>query len=237
MQYQYYFVMIIISVLASTFSFTAILLPDANASGGLNKSIGIAYSKTCKIMIQNNFTHTCPMPIDLYTLDTSNKKISGGFIIQGNWIERVEPTLEHHFRFYDFEKDWNIFFEPPGDMRDRIRMIYIENNFKQYFIPGESFSLKVNEDINSIVYGVIRYTDSTCKNITIGTDNFDIVFPDTLQYLRHGCDSNYSYLDTKVKTDYKKSFQDITTSQKYKDEQRLKYIKENCLKEYGVCNE
>lgn len=207
-------------------------IAEAVSNQGLNKSIGIAYSKTCKIMIENNFTHNCPMPKDLYTLDTSNQKISGGFIFEGDWIEREEPPIENHFRFYDYENDWNIFFEPPGDMRERIRMIYIENNFEKYFLPSKSFLL----NNGTLSYGLDRYADSSCRNITIGTNNFNVLFPDTLQYVRSGCDENKTYYDTLFKVHYEKSFQDITTSQKYKDEKRLEYILENCIKEYGKCD-
>ena len=111
-------------------------------------------------------------------------------------------------------------------------MIYIENNFEKYFIPGESFILNSTGSTSTITYGIDRHVDSRCRSITIGTDNFNVIFPDTVSYIRSGCDESKTYIDTLLTIHFEKSIQDISTSQKYKDEQRLQWIKENCLDEY-----
>lgn len=201
---------------------------------GLSSSIGIALSSTCVTMISNNFTTTCPTYEELIPLDSSDRKITGDFIYEDGYWQRENPILQNHYRFYDLEKDWIYFIDPPGDMRDRIPMIIIESKLPTYMLSSLSFVSSPGNN-NTLTYGIERYVDDRCRNIVIGSSDWKKLLPDTINYLRSDCDSSSTFYKTTFTEQLETTYQDVSTSQKYKDDQRLKFIKENCLKTYGAC--
>ncbi|QDI74069.1 hypothetical protein [Nitrosopumilus spindle-shaped virus] len=207
---------------------------EAVSNQGLSKSIGIALSKTCETMVKNNFSSNCPTYEELVQLDSSNQYISGYFVYDDNgFYHRENPKLNNHYRFYDFEKEWNIFVDPPGDMRDRMRMIYLENNFDLYKISGVSYS-KSDDQIRT--YGIDRYIHS-CYYATIGSEKWLELLPDTIRYVRSGCDESHTKFKDTIEIKDELVEHDITTSRAYQHNQWLQQVKDNCTKEYGVCNE
>ena len=207
-------------------------LDSFSQPSGLSKSIGIALSKNCETLIKNNYPNKCPTYEEMVNLDTSNRWISGDFVYDENgFYHRENPKRMNHFRAYDFEKEWNIFVDPPGDMRNRIRMIYLENNFDVYKVDG--LSTKKGDD-QTITFGMNRDIHS-CYRATIDSGKWLELLPDTIYLIRNNCDIKFTKFKDTFTVEYELSEQDITTSQKYKDEQKLKWIKENCLKEYGKC--
>lgn len=223
-QYLLSFSIVVLAVLVFA---STIPVQEVNG-GGLRTSIGIALSSTCVTMIQNNFSTTCPTMKQLIPLDNSNTYITGDFVYEDGYWQREFPRFINHYRFYDLENDWIYFVDPPGDMRDRIPMIYIESRVLPYLIPGVSF---LNDD-NSVTFGIERYVDDKCMNATMGSIDWKHLLPDTLNYLRSYCDPTATNYESKIIKEFEKSNQDITTSQKYQDDKRTAWIKVHCLSEY-----
>ncbi|QDI73890.1 hypothetical protein HOV56_gp01 [Nitrosopumilus spindle-shaped virus] len=220
---------VFVALIVTTSSVTSV---EAISNQGLSKSIGIALSKTCETMVKNNFTTTCPTYEDLVQLDSSNQYITGYFVYDDNgYYHRENPTLNNHYRFYDFENEWNIFVDPPGDMRNKMRMIYLESNFDIYKINGVSYA-KGDDQIRS--YGIDRYVHS-CYYVTIGTDNWLELLPDSVRYVRSGCDDSQTKFKDTIEIKDEMVEHDITTSRAYQHNEWLNKIKENCLQEYGKC--
>ena len=230
MQYLHYLALLLMIGIGSS-SILAQTVPDISAVG-LSKSIGIATSKTCNTMHQNNFTTQCPTIEWLVSLglDTSDQRITVAFVTEDNgWYHRENPILVNHYRFYDFDNEWNIFVDPPGDMRDRMKMIYIESDLQDYKIRGELKKID-----NTRILHQDRYINS-CHDATIGSDNILEMLPDTIYFMRNGCSGYTAFEDTYEIID-PTTEQDITTSQKYIDQQRHDWIIKNCLGVYGECS-
>src|SRR3990172_7744127 len=63
---------------------------------------GISYDNTCKTMLKNNLTTTCPTYEDIITLfpDTSNKFVSGDFGYYNGLYQRLPTKLHNSFEYY-----------------------------------------------------------------------------------------------------------------------------------------
>lgn len=183
-------------------------------------------------MIQNNYETTCPSYDDLLALgwDNSNQVISGAFIFEDNMTQRDKPKLINHYRFYDFAKEYLFFIDTPSDMRDRIKTITIENNMDSY-VGSQQF--KKIDDVRFM--SVNRYVDSQCKHATIHAGTWKEVLPDTIEYLRHGCDEKFSNIQTVIEFHDNVTVMSNTNTDKYRQDEFVRYVKENCIFEYGKC--
>lgn len=195
---------------------------EAYSVSPLSKSIGVDISKQCSIMIRNNFTTSCPSIKDLYDLglDTSDRKKSGDFSFYDGMFQREEPALENHYRYYDFQ-GFNIFINPPSDMQDRTKMIFIESNFDVYLLSADM----VKENNTRTIHKDL-FVDAKCREVTINANNWKRILPDAIAFLRHDCDPKFTTLETMDTITDKQTYQDIATSQKYKHEQWEKEIKQ-----------
>lgn len=207
---------------------------DAVSVTPLTQSIGIAWSKTCMIMLQNNYTTNCPTIKLVYDLglDNSNKIITGNFSVIDGLFQREHPKLINHWRFYDYDTSFYIFVDPPGDMRKYLKMIYLENDLPEYFAVGDM--IKVND--TRVVHHT-RYVNPNCSSSTITSEDWLTLLPDTILFMRHACDEDYTLITNHSIFVDEHTKQDITTSAKYQLEKYQSWIKKNCLKTYGICKE
>ena len=231
---------------------------------GLIKIIGIDLSQSCIIQIKNNMTTDCPTYLDLRQLDSSKQEISGYFKRENGYYFRGNPVLLESWRFYDHDPTIRIIIDPPNGMSERIRTITIQDNFDVYFLP-DSKSMKQNYIVlnntsiydgwgNSTVFSKLdkpsvqvwdytasrviyhdRYVDEACKHAVINADKWVSLLPDTINYMRNNCDEKSTSFNHKEVIITQLTPQDITTTQKYKDDQRLKWIKEFCIFKFKAC--
>lgn len=224
--------------------------------------IGLQISEKCINMIKKNYTTTCPTYLDLRKFDSSIQSISGYFVNDGIY-HRSNPILTESWRYYDHDNTPRIIVNPPNGMADRYPLIIIESNFGTY-LQADSLSMKQSYTIinktktadnwgrNSTYSGLNKtvsipvmdnigtrviyhdwFVDSRCKEAMINSDKWETLLPEIIKYLQNSCASTDLVNKEIIVKNY--TTHDITTSQKYKDEQRLKWIKENCLKVYGSC--
>lgn len=200
--------------------------------GIAHADIGIDISTKCKVMLKNNIDSNCPSLEQIMAVfpDTSPKHQVGGFEIIDGILQRGQPpykidNMASYFR--SIGMDDRIWIDPPAEIRNNIKMITIESNFVDYPVAG-SF-IKEN---NTIVRGTERYVDSGCKDAMINAGNWLFLLGDTINYIRSGC--TITHFDHIKKIYQEPSFQDITTSYKYKLDEWLKKAKIECL---TICRE
>lgn len=231
---------------------------------GKAKIIGVDLSKSCITQNKNGIKSDCPTYLDLKSLDASKQEVSGYFETKNGYFSRTEPKLVNSWRFYDYDPTPRIIIDPPQSMSERIRLITIQDNFDTYLLfesrfmkqdyvllnstsPPDNWGNYTNYNKldkqsvqvrNNTASGVIfhdRYVDERCKHAVINADKWLQLLPDTINFMRNNCDESFTSFNHKEIVTKTLTPQDITTTQKYKDEQRLKWIKENCLAKYGSC--
>lgn len=228
----------------------------------LAKKIGINLADVCITALQNNVTNPCGITYkNLIILDSSDTNISGKFTTDDNgYFHRANPILQKSWRVYDYDDKIRIFVDPPAGMSSRIKTIEITPNFDTYTLSGnheqfEEFELitgnkTITQGNNTKViyfdylnktqdYGRIvfhdRYIDEGCTKAKINANKIKELLADTINLMRNNCDDKFTSYITKEVIPIEKSYQDITTSQKWIDEQRLEYIKEHCIYKYKAC--
>ena len=159
--------------------------------------------------------------------DTSNKEISGDFY---NGYRQLAQTKDH-YRYYDFKEEPTIWIDAPGDILSRSRIITIANEVPPYKFKDGSSNIMAN---NTAILGVDRWVDDRCRNAIIPKTNWVYYLGDTIQYMQHGCDPKYTQLDTVMRIEIQRTWQDITTSYKYKLDNWIAESKIKCL---GICKE
>lgn len=210
---------------------------------GLRNQIGVELSQSCITAIKNNFRTTCPTYEDLYNLDSSNTIISGNFITIDGFFHREATKIKNNWRWYDMDKTERIFIDPPLGMNNKIKMITLLPNFDTYYRQGDltrqysgNSSSSSMQEFERVLYHD-RFMNPNCSVATINADKWKILLNDTITYMRNNCDESYTEIDTIEIISANKTEFDITTSQKYKDDQRMKWIMEFCIFNYGICKD
>lgn len=198
-------------------------------------SIGIALSPTCVRLVATDNPGNCPTIKELYDLqlDTSNTKISGDFKIVNGIFQRDTsnlPMVNHYNWYKQFFDKMMYFIDPPGDMRDRIKMITLVTHLEGYTLPGDLKKVNHTRTLNEV-----RYVDDKCRNAVLVVDEWEKTLFDTIHYMIHNCSTKETQLITRYTITDPVMDHDITTSAKWQLENRTNWIKENCLKEYGKC--
>lgn len=188
--------------------------------------IGIDLSQTCLTMHKNNMSTICPSYEDIVTLfpDTSNKLISGDFGYSEGIYQRQHTKFKHHFNFYDYWASDVRWIDPPGDTREKIKLITITSTDFEYKIPFQTITE------GSLQTGKSRYVSNNCDQAIITAQNWVFLLGDTLNYLAKNCQKSATNFDEiRIKT-WETVNHDITTSAKYQLEQWQKDAIERCGK-------
>jgi len=182
------------------------------------------------VFLKNNLTTNCPTYdlINLIFPDTSNRKISGDFIIKDGIYQRQEPQYEHHYNNYRYDERDLLWIDPPGDVLDKLKLITITPHDFIYKIPNQTIKN------SSILIGQGRYIAPNCSDAIITANNYLFLLGDTMQTLKKNCAPGSSNFDeVKIKR-WERTIHDITTSYKYQFD---KWIKETKIKCLGKCFE
>jgi len=198
------------------------------------KGIGIDTSKKCKTMLANNYTTSCPSIEEILTLfpDTSPQVQIGGFDYIDGIVNRSPSNYSidswpKYMRVLEDTK--GIWIDPPAGARPYLQMITIESNFDDFPIKG-SYTMSNN----TISMGTQRHVNLGCNDVIISADHWIFLTGDTMIYLQNDCQPEFTNFDNIKKFYFEKSYQDITTSYKYKLEKWIAETKVRCL---GLCFE
>lgn len=209
-----------------------LLSPD-QADARTNYDVGITLSKTCIIMIKNNMTTNCPTYEAILALfpDNTNQNISGKFVYKDGYLQRDTTNYINHFKFYTYQPV-TTWVDPPGDILGRIATITIEPRLPEYLIQASQKMVN-----NTITVGHSRYVNDLCYQSTITADDWIFLTGDTLNYMFHNCDPTFTTFDNLKSKYLGQSYQDMTTSNKYKLDEFVKLAKEKYKQSYIGSNE
>lgn len=183
---------------------------------------GISLGKTCKTMLINNIPG-CPSYEELDVLFPDNTDNRLGLLVPiGGIIQRGPPLFLHPEEFYRYSSENIIWLDPPAEVQKRIKMITIEPTLPPYKIGVESIQM---DDYN-IKFGKDRYINANCSEIKITAKNWLFHTGDAMNLLKHNCDLSVSNFDATISYNFTKSYQDISTSAKYKHDL---WVKENLI--------
>lgn len=193
-------------------------LPKRNGN-----KIGIDLSKTCIILLKNNFTTNCPKIEELLMVfkDTSNQKISGEFIMKDGLLQRANPHVNNHYNYYKYLEEQMLWIDPPSDILEKLRMITISPDIKEYFNRLDTTI------INNTIYTYdTRIVSTDCSVAIIDSDQWATTLGDTIYYMQNNCNESFTNIDNKIVNQRKSMLHDITTSYKYQLELWMKNAKE-----------
>jgi hypothetical protein len=185
---------------------------------------GISLSNTCITMLTNNITTNCPTYDEIMMLfpDTTNRNMVGEFENINGITQRGKPNLKNPIEFYRYSTENILWIDPPGDVRNKIKMIYIEASLPEYKIGANSTKM---DDYN-ISFGKDRYINPNCSESKITAKDWVYLTGDTINVLKHKCDLSVSAFSGIVTMNFAKSYQDISTSFKYIHD---KWVKESLI--------
>lgn len=199
----------------------------------ISHSIGIILSQTCLRIIKYHLVSSCPTYEDLANLDTSNQEWSGRFFVDDNGVfKRGNAPIKNSWLLYEWaEKDtWRIFVDPPHNSIDKIKLVFIETSFDTYYDRGHEF----DSEGNRVLYHD-RYVNSGCTEAIVNAKKWKEFVPDTINYLRNGCDPQHTSFNHIQLIPQKITPQDITTSYKYKHDKWIQYVKQYCIYKFKAC--
>lgn len=186
--------------------------------------LGIVLSQTCLVMLKNNISTNCPTyeGLSLIYSDTSIHNVSGEFEVKDGIWQRGKPNMINHYRYYDFSVEPIFWIDPPGDIRDEIRLIIVESRLGTYQIAGQTITN------SSVMVGEGRYTNPACTESTISAKLWLTLLGDTIWYLNHDCNPEFTNFNEIKIISWEKTIHDITTSYKYILDKWMKESIERC---------
>lgn len=194
----------------------------------LDHTIVISLSNSCLASIKLNNT-TCPSNDILRQLDTS-KSQSGVFTTIDTITQRKQNNLENEERLYSFE-DNNIIVDGSFRLQIKFKTIYIVPSL-DHFLDKTNLTKQNN---TRIVYKDLN-VDEKCRVATMSAKDWKKTLPHAISYLRSNCNDKFIMLEYRdVILDQITEF-DITTSQKYKEDEWKDNLKKT-HKDYQLGND
>ena len=185
---------------------------------------GIALGKTCKTMLINGIPG-CPSYEELDIVFPDNTHYALGQLMPIDGIIQRGPSIyAHPENYYKYSSENIIWLDPPENVRKRIKVITIEPSLPEYKIGAES---KKMDDYN-VTFGKDRYINANCSEIKITAENWLFMTGDAMNLLKHNCDLSYSTFNATVTISLQKSWQDISTSAKWKHDKWIQESLINC---------
>ena len=236
-------ILIIISLASVSF------ITSEYAHAEKNQFITISLSKTCEKLLQLNST-VCPSYQELISYDNSIPFLLGEFEIQDGLYKRQPSIFVQPEHYFNQEDKWRIVIDPPINLYGVSKNIHIQNNFDSFMRFGHLdpnhniLSDNTNKSID-IYYTKTHsyhvhndyYIDNRCKNIYLNALTWFAYLDDLITVLKDDCENPLIPTNNTMTISIPHTNIDITTSRYYQDQQRLEYIKENCLQSFASCQE
>lgn len=232
-----------------------VLQEESNTSDsdftGYVKKIGIRLSQSCITMIKNDIPTTCPSYELLQQLDSSIIDVSGKFGFKDGFFQRLKPSIDNSWRWYDFDNHLRIFVDPPAGMESRIKMIEITPNLNTYLIKNnqyqpqkyeytdieiinplskktETITIKVETQKQGRILFHDRFIDNYCDVSKITSDNWEKLLLDTINHMRLNCIEGSTSFDNMEFIPAKITEFDMTTSPSWQALQWFESAKKEC---------
>lgn len=182
---------------------------------------------------------------DLISFDNSSKVYSGGFIA-GSYhdIKREKSKYENNLGYYQYNKKFTIFIDPPRLASTQMPLITIVSNLDEFHDTGQykiTENKTIHNDIKAQVskrtYSTARFVDEGCFNAIISWKNWQVILPDTIQYMTHDCDPKFTKINTIISEYQPITKHDLATSSKYKLDSFYDIVKKDCVQKRNACTE
>lgn len=212
--------------------------PKAETNKGY--AIGIVLSDTCIASVKAG-SKACPSYHDLVSFDNSIPAYSGSFKDVNGFYQRVPTKYPNSMGFYQYDPTFRVFVDPIKTAK--IPLVTIETQIPEYHAADQRKIQEIkNGDLvdskaiqSSRLYSVDRYVDPTCSYASISAKSWKTLLPDTIDFMKHDCDPNYTNVQT-VKNDVKTiTVHDVATSNKYKLDRFYQTAIKDCTKSYQSC--
>lgn len=186
---------------------------------------GVVLDNTCLTMHKYNISSNCPTYEDILTIypDTSNHDISGYFDYKDGIYQRTFTKIHNSHEYYRFSD--NVFFvDPPIDTRDKIKIIEIRANLKNYLLPDKR---TFDSENRTLTMGKNRYIEN-CYNAYINSEFWINLLGDTINHINNNCSKESTRYNDTFTTQLNKTVHDISTSYKWKLELWQKEMINRC---------
>lgn len=198
----------------------------------VESSFGIVLSQGCRTMLKNNITTDCPTYEDINTLfpDTSDRKIIGDFGYKDGIYQRLSSQYKNAEGYYNSVSSINkdvLFIDPPAKLWAKLNIIEIRPSLDQYLLQKKNLDQSYDTTKHSLTLGQGRFVDS-CHYAYIDGGNWLFLLGDTIQFIGHNCDPEFTNFNSTTTTYLSKITHDITTSYKYKLDNWYKESLERC---------
>lgn len=190
---RYYHTLLIISLTV----IAAIPLVDG---APYNTFIAISKSKTCE-------QTDCILVKDLIKYDTSNKKISGDFVLSPDGDYTRSKGMPNHLNwYYGVSPDRVVVFvEPDNKVIGRSKIITIVPDLKEYAPPTNLTKSELNYHTTKHVTYSGVYVDPKCKNALVGIKQYPDLKP-IIEHLKSDCTTilknKIEHITAKTKLNY-----------------------------------
>ena len=165
-----------------------------------NTFISITKSKTCEAV-------NCVKTQELIKYDTSNRKVSGDFVLSpsGDYI-RASGMPNHANWYYGAMPNQKIVFvEPDNYVIYRGKLITLVSDLREYTPPGklEKTEVSFHTTKHTTYHGV--YVDPKCKTAVVGVKQYPNLTP-IIEHLKSDCttilDNKIDHLTQKTKLNF-----------------------------------
>lgn len=191
--------------------------------------IGIQLSGTCRAMIINDIPG-CPTYEEILTLhpDTTDKRVSGHFDYSDNgFYERQKHEFgKNLWKYYIWDEGTMIWVDPPGSMKDRVRLIVIEPSLPEYKTKQTTI------DNKTLAIGFDRWHNPNCSKTVMSAKDWVFLLGDTINFVKHNCNPEFTNFDPIKYLKWEEREFDRTTTYKYKLDKFIAEAKERCK---GLC--
>lgn len=216
-----------------------LLLQAEAAPSYKGKVLGVVISKSCQL------SPNCVQYNDIIQYDNSNPKFSGGFIpdTKTGDIKRDSPKYKNQLGYYYTDKTFRVIIDPPVAIKGQIQLITILPQLEQYHTEAQKVvkeikptnETKATQKVRE--WSTQRYVDPNCSHGIISGKNWQVLLPDTINYMKNDCQESYTKITTISKeiTPIKKH--DIGTSAKAKLDKYYTMILKECIKARNLCTD
>ena len=194
-------------------------------------AIGIEISKSCQL------SDKCVKYSDISSLDNSDPRYFGKIGPDGKRVMSPYTDMYQALAFGGFK----VLVDPPSNTKLHMPVITIDTQLPAYFLDSQMKITDVSEpgmyhatkSIRSFSH--TRYVNQSCTEAIITADNWQAVLPDTINYMRTGCDPKATKIDVVTNVIKDKVQHNISESYKKKLDNYYDYVKKNCLGSFGKC--
>lgn len=177
---------------------------------------------------------------DLISYDNSTS-YSGGFIKKDDDIRRYTIPQHNNIGPYQFTNKFYVIVDPPTGIQNRLPLITIVSNLDSYHTQAQKKTneVRVSADAKAHAFVISSYTarwvDDGCREAKIEYKSWQILLPDTINYLKSGCDISSTKIKILVNQTKILTKHDLPTSAKYKLDNFYQNVKHDCTKARNSC--